>query len=218
MNRKLLVVAALVAAATLFGLGIYLYNQQKESETVASAPPPAAALVREHSPVFGNPDAKVTIVEFFDPACETCRAFHPIVKTLVTASFGRVRVVIRYAAFHRGSDEAVKILEAARLQGKFWPVLEATLEAQPVWASHQGPQPSLIWNAIRDTGIDVEKAKIDVKDPRIAKVLEQDTADVLALNVTKTPTFFVNGKPLVRFGEDELRQLVQSEMRRAYHQ
>ena len=79
---------------------------------------------RPHSPVFGNPAAKVTIVEFFDPSCETCRAFYPIVKGIVTSSFGQVRLVVRYAPLHKGSDTAVKILEAARQQGKYWEAVE----------------------------------------------------------------------------------------------
>ena len=37
-------------------------------------------LVRMHSPVIGSREVPVTIVEFFDPVCETCRAFYPVVK------------------------------------------------------------------------------------------------------------------------------------------
>ncbi|MFS8328883.1 thioredoxin domain-containing protein, partial [Vreelandella titanicae] len=34
--------------------------------------------MRSHSPILGREDAPVTIVEFFDPACEACRAFYPL--------------------------------------------------------------------------------------------------------------------------------------------
>jgi protein-disulfide isomerase len=40
--------------------------------------------------------------------------------------------------------------------------------------------------------------------------------DVFTLKVEKTPTFFVNGKPLLTFGEDELRTLVKREIDAAY--
>ncbi len=76
---------------------------------------------------MGDPDAAVTVVEFFDPSCEACRAFHPIVKDLLKEFDGKIRVVLRYAALHQGSDEAVRILETARMQGKFEPVLERCL-------------------------------------------------------------------------------------------
>ncbi|MEQ1883353.1 MAG: DsbA family protein, partial [Burkholderiales bacterium] len=132
-------------------------------------------------------------------------------------SFGRVNLVLRYAALHKGSEEAVKILEAARMQkDMYWPVLEAMLAAQPVWASHDRPQPGLIWDYIKETGIDIAKAKADMNDPRIVQILKQDMADVATLKVTGTPTFFVNGKPLIDFGPDQLKNLVDKEARGAY--
>jgi protein-disulfide isomerase len=173
------------------------------------------ALVRAHSPVYGNPAAKVTIVEFLDPACETCRAFYPIVKGIVNSSFSQVRLVVRYAALHKGSDTAVRILEAARQQGKYWEVLERTLATQPQWAAHHNPQPDLIWQLIADTGLDLAKAKAAVNSPEIEQVLAQDMADMKALKVDKTPGFFVNGTPLVEFGVAQLKSLVEQEIRKA---
>src|SRR4029450_11902773 len=96
-------------------------------------------LVREHSPVLGPPRAPVTLVEFLDPACEACRAFAPIVKQILFVHPEEVRVVVRYAAFHRGSEDAIRILEAARRQGKFDATLTALFDRQEEWATHTGP-------------------------------------------------------------------------------
>ena len=216
MKQKLIVASTVLLALLVFLLGIFFYTGQENQKVSLVAQDNSAALIRQHSPVYGNPEAKVTIVEFFDPACEACREFYPFVKTLVNANFGRVNLVLRYAPFHQGSDEAVKILEAARMQNMYWPVLEAMLESQPVWASHDRPRPELIWDYIKETGIDIAKAKADVNDPRILKILKQDTADVATLKVTKTPSFFVNGKPLIDFGMDELKELVGKESRNVY--
>lgn len=216
MNKKLLVVSAGLLAVLVFLLGVFFYSEQKTQKITHVVQDNREALVRPHSSVYGNPAAKVTIVEFFDPACESCKAFYPYVKTLVNANFGRVNLVLRYAAFHKGSDEAVKILEAAKMQNVYWPVLEAMLAAQPVWASHERPQPELIWDHIKETGIDTARAKIDMNDPRIAQILKQDMADGVTLKVTGTPTFFVNGKPLIDFGPDQLKALVGKEARIVY--
>ena len=43
--------------------------------------------------------------------------------------------MLRYTVFHQGSDEAVRILEVARMQDKFEQVLDALLEKQPAWAA-----------------------------------------------------------------------------------
>ncbi|WP_288254450.1 thioredoxin domain-containing protein [uncultured Hydrogenophaga sp.] len=72
------------------------------------------------------------MVEFSDPACETCRAFYPLVKELMAQYPTQVRLVIRYAPFHQGSDQVVKLLEAARRQDKYVAVMEAVLKAQPI--------------------------------------------------------------------------------------
>ena len=216
MNKKISVVSAGLVALVVFVLGIFFYTQQKSQETSKLAQDNRSALVRPHSPAFGNPNAKVTIVEFLDPACETCSAFYPLVKGLINASFGQVNLVMRYAPFHKGSDQVVKILEAARMQNLYWPVLEIMLKSQSVWAANHEAQPGLVWDLIKETGIDVAKAKADVNDPRITKIIEQDMADARTLKVTKTPGFFVNGKPLIDFGADQLKALVADEVRSAY--
>ena len=120
----------------------------------------------------------------------------------------QVRVVLRYATFHDGSDEAVGILEAARLQGKFEPVLEALLDAQPQWANHGAPRIEMAWDAAVAVGLDAQTARSDMQSAEIVKRIEQDQADVQTVRVRQTPTFFVDGRPLLQFGADELREMV----------
>jgi protein-disulfide isomerase len=55
--------------------------------------------VESHSPVIGNTSAPVTIVEFFDPACEACAAISPFVKSILAENPQDVRLVLRYALF-----------------------------------------------------------------------------------------------------------------------
>ncbi len=154
-SRRALVLGVTALALAGFGGAAYLFTSGRQSPTVA-APPVDSPLIRPHSPVLGPADAPVTIVEFFDPACEACRAFHPIVKQIMDAFPGKIRVVMRYAAFHKGSDEAVRILETARLQGVFVPVLEALLVAQPEWAKHDRPQLDKAWAAAMRAGLDLD--------------------------------------------------------------
>ena len=218
MNKSLIVIGTIVLAAVAFIGGSKLYQQSQTSERAGLASSRSANLVRPHSPIFGSESAKVTIVEFLDPACETCGAMAPLVKSLVTASFGQVRLVVRYAPLHQGSDQIVRILEAARLQGKYWQALEAVLASQSMWASHDNPRPELVWNIIGTAGVDIAQAKADLENPKITEALRLDREDLVALKVTKTPEFFVNGKPLPQFGPEQLKALVKSETRLAYGQ
>ena len=180
MNKKWVVLSTVAAVVVVFIAAGVIFKDGFRQDVTQALQTNSDALVRAHAPIFGNPAAKVTIVEFFDPSCETCRAFYPVVKGIVNASFGQVRLVVRYAPLHKGSDKAVKILEAARLQGKYWEALEKTMAFQPQWAGHDNPQPELIWKLIADIGLDVAKAKSDANSPAIDQLLRQDVADMVA--------------------------------------
>jgi protein-disulfide isomerase len=185
----------------------------------ASAQAPLAdrtVLTRFHSPTFGDPAAKVEIVEFFDPACEACRAMYPFVKKLLEEHRGRVRLTLRYVPFHRGSDEIIRLLEAARRQGKYQVTLETLLGSQPQWTVKHVVRLDLALNAAQGTGLDMVRLKADMAAPDLTRLIDQDMDDARSLRVTRTPEFFVNRRPLAALGYEELRALVAEEVRRSY--
>ena len=216
MEKQLQVPIAGALLLIVFAIAVVIYNEQKSDEISEAADNNAALLIRDYSPKMGDPNAKVTIVEFFDPACETCKAFYPFVKQLMSNNPGKINLVLRYLPLHKGSDYVVKLLEAARMQNKFWETLEATYRSQATWASHHSPQPEKLWMLLGGVGLNLEKARQDMENPNTLKRVQQDSADARALQVTKTPGFFVNGKPLIRFGYDQLQQLVDAEVRNKY--
>lgn len=214
-SRKMTVFALLAVVLAAFGLGAYLYQQRVQNAQMEQVNQQQSRLVRMHSPVFGPQGAPVTIVEFFDPACETCRAFHPVVKGLLAQYPSEVRVVIRYAPFHQGSDQIVLLLEAAKRQNKYAAVLDAVLEAQPRWADHARPDFRVAFQAAEQAGLDINQAIEDAQRPELSAALRQDIEDLTALQVTKTPTFFVNGRGLPSFGREQLTALVAEEVAKA---
>jgi protein-disulfide isomerase len=176
----------------------------------------AALFVRSHSPTLGAEDAKVFLVEFTDPACETCAAMAPVLKRLLDAYPGKVRLVVRYAPLHEGAPEVVRILEAARLQGRYWETLDLLYLNQGAWTVHHRILLDRVWQLVPHAGVDVERLRRDVDDPRIAAILEKDLADAATLGVRRTPGIFVNGKPLEPFGVQPLAALVAAEVRAQY--
>ena len=208
--------SAILVLVLAFVIGSNYYKDQQAEKYGFLAQKNAELFVRDHSQMRGSADAKVYLVEFMDPACETCAAFAPFIKQIMDANPGKIRLVIRYAPFHDGADNFVKILEAARMQGKYWETLDVMFKSQQVWASHHNYQPERLWEFLPRAGLDVEQIKKDMHDPAIAKIIAQDMADVKALNVQKTPGYFVNGKPLQTFGYRQLQQLIQSELDAKY--
>ena len=217
MNKKqITVVAILIVVAIAFTLGLNAYNQKVNQQQARVAQSNLAALERSDVPVFGASTAKVTIVEFLDPACETCKTFYPLVKTLIKENPGRIKSVIRYAPLHPGSDQVVKALDAARLQNLFWPALEALFDGQASWASHSGLDINNIWPLLQGAGVNVEQARKDMGSEKIDQALKRDMADLATLQIKQTPEFFVNGKPLPSFSYEALQKLVSDEMKLQY--
>lgn len=209
-------ICSAVAVLLAFVVAAFAFSWIQEQRLVALAATPDSVFSRPHSPTYGPEGAKVRVVEFLDPACETCRAFYPIVKDIVDSYDGRVQLVVRYTPFHAGADTAAAVMESARLQGLFWPVTQKLMHTQSTWGADHNPRPDLIWEIVAGTPLDLRKAREDATSASVRTRVEQDLADAKALSVTRTPGFFVNGRPLKRFGTNELKELVREEVELAY--
>lgn len=210
MNRRRFVISTALVALAVFGGGAVFYRRSKPETAPLSAE--GDQLVRPHSPIVGRPDAPVTLVEFFDPSCEACRTFHPILGQMLERYPKELRLVLRYTPLHEGSDEVVRILEAARRQAKFEPVLDVLFERQPEWAIHGAPDLEKAWEIAGTAGLDLERARQDATLPDVEAVLQQDVADLQAVGVERTPTFFVNGTEPAEFGPQPLYDAIVAEI------
>lgn len=208
MNQKSLIIGALAALLLAFAGGTMWYKNSQQGAASAVSAETLAALDRDHAPSVGQADAPVTIVEFLDPACETCAQFYPLVKNIMGANPGRIRLVLRWAPFHSGSPDVVALLEAARKQDMFWPVLERLLATQPSWAINHTADFTLALMQLQDMEMDRDQLLVDMRDPEVIARIRQDVADANTLNVQATPEYFVNGKPMPSFGYEQLLQLV----------
>ena len=216
MKQSHFTLIALLLMAIAFVAAMMFHNSGEEQAMTERATNNSAALIKEYSVKAGNPDAKVTLVEFMDPACGTCAKFHPFVKQLMQQQAGRMNLVIRYLPFHQGSDKMVAMLEAARKQDKFWEVLELMFATQRQWTINHVAQPDIFMGFIERAGVDVARIQQDMNNPEIAKIIQQDLADGKLLGADKTPSFFVNGKPLPSFGSQQLQALIESEVSANY--
>jgi protein-disulfide isomerase len=209
-------VAAALIALLVVAAAFYSRSQEKKQTDLAAQQPRGddSVFVRPHSRSLGPKDAKVTVVEFLDPECESCRAMYPIVKQLLAQYGGQVRLVVRYMPFHGNSLFAASALEAAGEQGRYWEMLETLFENQPRWGSHHQPRPELIPELAEQIGLDMEAFKRSLGNEAHRRVVEIDQADGRSLGVTGTPSFFVNGKRLETLGLEPLQQMIAQELAR----
>lgn len=211
-NKKVVLISILVLIAIFIGGG-YIYKTNKSEELASNAKTNFSALVREHSTIIGNKDAKVELVEFFDPACETCAQMHPYVKEILNENKGNIKLVLRYAPFHKGSSNAVILLEAAKEQNKFNEVLELLFKTQSIWTVHHEVDLNKLWAVVATSKLlDMDKLVEDMKNPKLVEIIKQDLEDAKTLKATKTPAYYVNGKPLQVFGLQNLKDLINSQL------
>ena len=204
-----IVAGGLVAAAALSGCGSPESSQGEDSAR-------QAALASEHAPSVGDADAKVHIVEFLDPACGTCALFYPMVKGWMAEIPDDLRLSVRHVTFHDGVDYAVRVLEASRNQGKYWETLETLLASQRQWVNNHVVQQDRVLPVLAGVGLDMEQLQADMNSAEVRQRMEKDLQDSKALKVVATPEYFVNGRPLPSFGQQQLLDLVREELQKAY--
>ncbi len=221
-------IAILVIVGAVIGASYYRNSVQNVRVTTntnsgsKSAAINPETLVRPDSPTLGAADAPVTLVEFLDPECESCAAFAPVVKRILKDYDGKIRLVVRYMPLHPNSLQAATLLEAAGEQGKYWQMQDYLFEKQPEWGTKHGPPTSapppdinaLFDKYAKDMGLDMVKVNAAVKENRYQAKLQRDLKDGQTLGVRQTPSFFVNGRKLARFGEADLRALIDDELKK----
>lgn len=177
--------------------------------------PADGILVREDSPTLGRADAPVTLVEFLDPECESCRAFHPFTKQILADYGDQLRLVVRYVPGHANSALAVLALEAARKQSedKYWALLDVLYERQPEWGERQDPQSQAFLDAAAAVGLDTGpiQAAMTAGD---TTMLDRDLADARKAGIHGTPEFFVNGVMVEAQSPDALRAAIDAALGR----
>ena len=214
MNQQKIVIATAVVIVVLFAVGGFFYNAQQAKELQKIAKERAELFERPHSWSKGDKDAKVHIVKFFDPSCVTCAQFHPLVKGIMKKNEGKIRLTLRYVPHSPSSEHVVRMIEAAREQGKLTETLELAFVKQQYWSNPQNPNPQYLWKFLPELGLDIDKLIESMRSPAMDSLVEQDLADAKVLGITKVPTYFVNTKPLPKFGYEQLKELIDSELQK----
>lgn len=161
-------------------------------------------LVREDSYKITTSTATVTMVEFADFQCEACRAAQPGVRLLLEDYKGKLNFVSRYFPLpgHQHSRLAAQAVEAAGEQGKVWEMQDMLFERQDEWGSDAKPATraqvmEYFLGYAKTLGLNVDQFKQAIESGKFDAKISRDFVDAEALNLTGTPTFFINGKKVV---------------------
>jgi protein-disulfide isomerase len=158
------------------------------------APTPAARVAIEvgESPTRGPRNARVTLVVFTDFECPFCAKAAPRLQALADKYRGDVKVVFKNQPLpmHDRARVAAKAALAADEQGKFWEMHDALFSSRAL-------DPVSLEATATELGLDVTKWRSAMTSDAVERRIAADVVEAHRLDVTGTPTFFVNGRRIV---------------------
>lgn len=197
MSRKKLVLAlsASVTGLLLTGaLAATLLPLRTSAAEISSPSTVDAHLVRPDTHFYGNPDARLTVVEFGDFQCPACRKAESVVEKVRKNLREQIRFAYRefpLTRFHPEAQKAAEAAECAADQGKFWQAVNY-FSSQPLDFSTAGIQ-----HFAAALGLNQARVSGCLSSGRTAARVRQDMRDAKALGVNSVPTFFVGNSKLV---------------------
>ncbi len=197
---KRIILAVAAFCLVLIGIGIWSAGRIKPSPTAnlndTNFVMPKELEVGSMDHVVGPQNAQITIVEYGDFQCPSCKAYQPIVKRLLDEFKDSARLVYRnypLTQIHQHAWGAAKAAEAANKQGKYWEMHELLYDKQDEWNKTKD-ELATFSDYAKSLNLNVETFKKDFASTEIEKKVHDDQLSGDALRITGTPTFFVNGR------------------------
>lgn len=203
------------------------YTNARQQQAAAATPPPSRAnaapannepqrfeVSADDDPARGPEDAPVVIIEFSDYQCPFCRRFRQQTFDRLFETYGdQIRFVYRDFPLTQIHPEAVNAAIAANCageQGQYWAYHDKLFE-QAQGLSHEA-----YLAYARELGLDMEAFQACLQDPAQKKEVLADRDTGVQLGVTGTPTFFINGIPVVGAQPFEVfQQIIDQELQKA---
>ena len=212
MKKDMKLVIFPLIALIIFGVLLAIFNKKDATPVESTSVAPKANIQRVGNYTKGPIDAKVTIVEFFDPECEGCAAFHPILQKILSEYPQDVQLVARYMLFHGNSYPAALALEGAGKQGKYWEMYSILLERQSEWSHQEKPVTTIFEGFAKELNLDLTEFNKSYDDLTFQAALAKDVEEGKMLGVRGTPTFFINGQILMNLSYNDLKNAIDKEL------
>lgn len=192
MSKWFWVILGLTVAALI---GVFVFTSNDQSTKQASGDVKTIT-AQDHSE--GNPDAKVTLIEYGDFQCPACGTTYPTIKKLREEYGNRVRFVFRHfpiSSIHPNAFPSARAAEAAGVQGKFFDMHDLLYERQKDWSESTGAA-EVFEGYAKELGLDLTKYKDSVNSGATSDRINSDLNSGKNAGVDGTPTFFLNGEKL----------------------
>lgn len=173
------------------------------------------------SPVLGNPNALVTLVEFSDFQCPFCGRVEPTLKAVRDKYGDKVRIVWKNEPlpFHPAAEpaaEAAAEVRAEKGDKGFWEVHDKFFADQKILTNGSAPNIDAIVKTASETGASADKIKKAISEHTHKKEIDADQDLAEDFQANGTPHFFINGRRLVGAQpEEKFDKVIDEEIKKA---
>ena len=194
--------------------GKYLFRGELSDLTKDPLAEARAKLQTKDSPVLGDPKAPVRLVEFSDFECPVCRNLHDVLRGMIP-NYPQVQIVFKdfpIEQLHPWARTAALASRCAYQQDPkaFWKMYDLIYDGQDLISAENA------WAKMNDfagqTGLDLVTFKSCLASPEAGAAVDASRANGQQLEVTSTPTVFVNGRRIVGADPHLIEQYIQYEI------
>ena len=158
----------------------------------------------------GRADAPVKIEVFNDYQCPTCAVFDKRLRAVHNKYPRKVQIIYRsypLTMIHKHAQAAALAVEAAGKQGRFAEMMGILYRNQSKWANFNSTTRTFR-NYAKRIGLNIRRFNRDIKSEQVSSRVEADHKRALSLNLTSTPSIFLNGKLLTFAEQGQLEEMV----------
>jgi protein-disulfide isomerase len=155
-----------------------------------------------NSPVVGNAQGDLPVIEFFDYNCGYCKKAFNEVSSFIEKDKKARFILKEFPILSPGSEQAARVALAAKLQGTYWEVHRALLESPG-----QANEASALRVAEKVPGIDMARLKRDMGSAEVKKEIDDTRALAAKMGIQGTPHFIV-GDRIIPGAPENLAELL----------
>jgi protein-disulfide isomerase len=195
--------------------GKFLFRGELSDMTKDPLAESRAQIQMKDAPSLGDPKAVVTLVEYSDFECPVCRNLHDVLRGMLPNYAGKVRVVFKdfpIEQLHPWARTAALAGRCAYLQDPktFWKMYDFIYDNQEIISAANA------WAKMMDyagqSGLDADAFKSCMASPEAGAAVNASRANGQLLEVSSTPTIFVNGRRIVGADPHLLEQYINYEL------
>ncbi len=140
-------------------------------------------------PVLGNPEAKISVIEFGDFKCSACEKVNPVLKKILKTYPNQVKLIWKGISGHDGSENALITSYCAQEQGQFDKYHNLLFSNQD-----QLDQQNIYLDLAQKINLDLKKFNDCLINNRYSDLIQKNIIQAQELRVDATPYFFIGQK------------------------